>query len=207
LTEEGRRDTAAAERQQAALAEIRDRVEENNRLVAAGNAMSSRMADALRLQWLRDIGTELRSLMCKTFSLNIAIYKAVVSIQGLLPSHLERMLIQEPVILEDAIGRRHAVHLQWTNCWEGFEVMLEHHFKDIQGYRKVRNKEYVVQDHATQMDIDRSTPWTAAFLPGQRVDMSLIFRDRAVKRAGIQDTTCPKCKEISSGSSDKAIHW
>lgn len=153
------------------------------------------------------MGADLRNLMQKTISMNAAIYKAIIAIQGLLPSHLERTLIQEPFVLEDAIGRQHAVHLQWTNCWEGFEVLLEHHFKGIQGYTRVKKKEYVFQDHATQQDIRRTRPWAAAFLPGQRVDMSMLFRDITSEEDGSQNTSCPKCQEISTGSSDQVIQW
>ena len=107
--------------------------------------------------------------------MNIAIYRAVVSLQASLPCHLEKTMFQEPFILEDAIGRMSPVHTQFVDPWEAFGAVLEPRFQKCQGYRKVKNKEYVIQEHATRRDIRRSKPWGISFLPGQRFDMSLIF--------------------------------
>jgi hypothetical protein len=121
----------AVERQDARLAEIRELSRESNRLVAIGNRTSERIFEALRLDWLRGLGSELKSLMPRTNAMNVTIYKAAISIQGLLPSHLKRSLIEEPFILEDAIGRLSPVHLKFICSWEAFEDVLVHRFRDL----------------------------------------------------------------------------
>jgi hypothetical protein len=182
-------------------------IEENNRLVTAGNRLSGRIMDALRLEWLRNLGADLRTLMQKTYSMNVAIFQAVISIQGLLPSHLERTLIQEPFILEDAIGRLSPVHLQFICSWEAFEDVLEHRFRGLQGHNMVRDRLWVIQEVATYRDISREIPWETAFLPGQRVGMDLIFRKQALSEEETGTTSCPNCKAPSTGRHNFGVKW
>ncbi|RFU34135.1 hypothetical protein B7463_g2228, partial [Scytalidium lignicola] len=111
LSKGEQRNAIIAERQEATLTDIRGQLEQNNQQAATGIAMLGQIAGALKLHGLRDIGGELWSLMQKTFSTNVAIYRAVLSIQESLLGHLERTLIQEPVILEDAImPQAHPTH-------------------------------------------------------------------------------------------------
>ena len=131
--------------------------------------------------------------MRKIFEMNIATYNAVVDIRGRLPGHLERGLYQEPFILEDGIGRIAPVHIQFICSWEAFDAVLELRFRNVQGYTMVQNKEYVIQESSTRREISRSFPWEASFLPGQKVVMSMVFKDDSVSA-----TSCPRC-HISSG--------
>jgi hypothetical protein len=205
ITQGDQRDRETMKRQDEAINELKDLMKEHNVLLRIGNKATESITTTLRLQWLRNLGGELMALMQKTFHMNVEMYKAVLAIQNLLPTRLERTLFQEPFILEDAIGRHFPIQLQWTTCWEAFEVVLELHFKNIQGQTKVRNKEYVFQESATGRDIERSRPWTGAFLPGQRVNMSLIFR--YIADDGNANTSCPNCHQSSTQSYEKSIQW
>lgn len=169
--------------------------------------MLGHIKDSLRLQWLRDICGELQSLMQKTFSMNVAIYRIVLSIQGSLLGSLERTLIQEPFILEDAIGRLCPVHLQFICSWEAFEDVLEHRFRGLQGHNKVLRKAWIMQELATCRDISRKTPWEAAFLPGQKVGMDLVFRKQEITEMQNETTTCPSCKAFSTSGHDRGMKW
>jgi hypothetical protein len=91
-------------RQDLVLVSIQDRIEDTNRLISDNNSVTSKIADALRLDWLRQLGAELKGYLRRIIAMNIATYHAVISIQTALPSYLERGLIEEPFILEDAIG-------------------------------------------------------------------------------------------------------
>ncbi|ORX97798.1 hypothetical protein BCR34DRAFT_456510, partial [Clohesyomyces aquaticus] len=196
---------ASLTRQNAVLLTIQERVEDNNRLITVGDSVTNKIADALRLDWLRQLGTELKGFMRRIIAMNIATYHAVVSIQSALPSWLERGLIEEPFILEDAIGRVAPVHLQFVTSWDAFNAILEIRFKDVQGFRKVREKQYGLQDKVTGRDIEQSRPWQRAFLPGQRVDMSFIFSSQEPGATASEIATCPGCQTPSEKSTDADI--
>jgi hypothetical protein len=66
----------------------------------------------------------------------VATYKAVVALQAVLSSHLERLLIQEFLILEDEIGRISPVHMQFISSWEAFDSVLKIRLQKVQGYQK-----------------------------------------------------------------------
>ena len=161
-------------KQDAVLVSIQGRIEDTNRLISDSTSVTSKIADALRLDWLRQLGAELKGYMRRIIAMNVATYHAVISIQTALPSHLERGLIEEPFILEDAIGRVAPVHLQFVTSWDAFHSVLEIRFRDVQGFKKVQHKQYGLQEKATGRDIDQSRPWHKAFRPGQRIDMSFI---------------------------------
>ena len=104
------------------------KLEENNKQIRAGNAITLKISEALRLEWVRQLGNELKTFMRKIFVVNMATYKAIMDIRSCLPSHLERTLYQKPFILEDAIGRIAPVHMQFVNSWEAFDSVLELRF-------------------------------------------------------------------------------
>lgn len=87
-----------------------------------------------KLSRVGDLCTQIKTTVTKILFVNIATYKAVLALQNLLPSHLERSLINEPFVLEDAIGRMSPVHLQFISSWAAFEAVLETRFRGIQGY-------------------------------------------------------------------------
>lgn len=144
--------------------------------------------------------------MRRIFAINIATYKAVMDIQRGLPSHLERCLIQEPFILEDAIGRITPVHLQFINSWDAFDAVLELRFRGVQGYERVRNRQYILQEHSTRRDISRSRIWEAAFLPGQKIEMSMTFEEASDAHSR-EVTSCPGCHRVSGGDHDTDVYW
>ena len=141
--------------------------------------------------------------MCGAIAVNVATYHAVIRLQTALPSHLERGMIEDPVILEDPIGRLAPVHLQFVTSWDAFNSVLELRFENIQGHKKMIQRDYGLQDGANGREIEQSRPWQRAFLPGQRVEMSFIFR----REEGADDgnVTCPGCQTASGNSNDVDI--
>ncbi|KAJ4350224.1 uncharacterized protein N0V89_008845 [Didymosphaeria variabile] len=191
--------------QQALLLNIKDRIDNATQHVTNGNTAISKIVDALRLDWLRRLGSDLKSLMHKVIATNIATYHAVVSIQTVLSSRLERTLIEEPIILEDPIGRIAPVHLQFVTSWDAFNAVLEIRFRNLQGFKKIQDKQYGLQEKATRREIDKSRPWQRAFLPGQRIEMSFIFRsdDRGEpENEDAKTITCPGCQASSPHPND-----
>jgi hypothetical protein len=186
------------------LQEVWDRLEENNALVYASNTITSKFKEALRFEWFTQFGAEIKDFMLRIININIATYNTVISIQGVISGGLQRSLAHEPFLLEDVIGRISPVHVQFINSWDAFDAVLELRFRKIQGHTKVKRKEYTLQEHATKREISRSRPWEGAFLPGQRIDMSLIFDS---KEQASMKTSCPSCKEVSEDSQDSEIQW
>ena len=184
------------------LKDLRAELDEVKDLTKATSKTTNKILESLKLDWLQRIGQDVRAFMRKVFYTNIAIYKAVLDIRSLLPSHLERSLYQEPFIFEDGIGRLAPVHLQFITSWEAFDSVIELRFQGLQGYRMVQQRRYVMQDGATHREIDRSRPWEASFLPGQKVVMSMLFND-----AESNTVSCPRCQTSSEGSLNSDIQW
>ena len=120
---------SASKEQELLLKDVKDKLEESNKQIRAGNAVTLKIAEALRLDWIRQLGNDLKTFMRKIVVMNIATYKAIMDIRRCLPSHLERSLYQEPFILEDAIGRIAPVHMQFISSWQAFDSVLELRFQ------------------------------------------------------------------------------
>jgi hypothetical protein len=161
----------------------------------------------VRLEWLNQLGQDLRTLMQKIISINLATYKCVVEIQRAL---LVSPLTNEPIFyLEDAIGRVSPITLQFITCWDALQAVLEVRFRGIQGSKKVLRKEYALQYRATGKDIDLTRTWEGAFLPGQWVDMSMVFQETGKVSNENDDDICPTptCKARSNQPPGVEVRW
>jgi hypothetical protein len=78
-------------------------------------------------------------MMNRIFRTNVATYEAVVAIERVLPSHLEKTMFRAPFILKDAIGMISPVHMDFFNSWDSFNAILRLRFQDVQGFKKVQN--------------------------------------------------------------------
>jgi hypothetical protein len=187
------------------LCDIQDRIDEANQGIKAGNAILGQITKAFRLGWLRQLGSELKLLLYRSIAINLTTYQAVIRYQLPLPSHLERGLIGEPFILEDAIGRQAPVHFQFVTSWDAFDAVLEIRFRNLQGHRKIVEKQYGLQHGATGKEIERSKAWQRAFLPGQRVEMSMVFHREEPVSTDRNSVTCPGCHASASNPTDADI--
>lgn len=63
-------------------------------------------------------------------------YNAVISLQARIPGQLDRSWTQDPVILEDALGRVTPFHLEFIDSWEVGHSNLRHvaYQADIKGF-------------------------------------------------------------------------
>lgn len=148
--------TDSSNRQHALVEEVRDRLEENNALVSAGNAITSKIKETLMFEWFTQFGAEIKGFMLRIININIATYNTVISTQGVISGGLQRPLTHELFILEDAIRRISPVHMQFINSWDAFDAVLELQFRKIQGHTKVKRREYTLQEHSTKRGISRS---------------------------------------------------
>ena len=68
------------------------------------------------------------------------------------------------------------------------------------GPRKIANDEYTIQDIATKRVIDLSKSWEACLMPGQKLDMTMLF-----VRPDRHCSSCPSCKTVCESIADEAV--
>lgn len=203
VTKSEQRMQSCQEVQDRTLVEVRTRLTENNQLISAGNTLADRMSE--RLDWIRKLGSDLRSFMVRIIAGNLAIYQEVIAIRKSIGA-LHRPLNEDPFILEDALGRIAPVHLRFITSWDAFDAVMELRLKGLKGSVHVRKKQYILQEHATRREIDRTANWDSVFFPGQKVDMSLIFR----KDTRVGETllsSCPNCHSASDKATGTEVQW
>lgn len=82
------------------LNDIKDRIAHAQEGIDAGNSALGILSNALTLDWWRDLATDLQGLMRRAIAINMATYRAIMTVQSALPGLLERRLVDEPFILE-----------------------------------------------------------------------------------------------------------
>lgn len=97
-----------------------------------------------------------------------------------------------PAQIEDAMGNLLELPLDWSLEWQDFDYMLERHFekRDLKGIKKVRKKQYALEEHCSGRDLDRSRPLTKWLRRGMKVNMSMVFR---VTKQELTRSRCPRC--------------
>jgi len=73
-----------------------------------------------------------------------------------------QVLLQEPVILHDALGRSSAFHLDFIDSPEAFLAVLRIRFQDC-GLSKIENEEFALEDAVLKHDINLKSPWSRVF--------------------------------------------
>ena len=189
--------------QHAALDDIKDGMKTANMNIEPGTSMLTKVSEALKFDWIRQLGCEIKGKMESVMVINFAIYDAITRLQETLPRYLERGISEELITLEDPIGRVAPFSLQWITSWDAFHSALELRFQDMPGQSKMRRRQYALQASGTGREIGLSRPWHAAFRPGQRIEMSFIFNQDAAGESN--STTCPGCHTQSKYSSDAEI--
>ncbi|MCJ1460592.1 hypothetical protein MMC28_010974 [Mycoblastus sanguinarius] len=171
------------------IADIKSRLEENNALVKTAISETKKSGSRFDLTYFKNLGADIISFMQNFWKINFMTYKAVVSLQTNIPAQLERCWTQDPATLEDALGRVTPVHLEFLDSWEAFEAVLEVRFRQLPGHRKIKQREYALRSDVLKKDVEQSIAFTRCFLPGQRIDMSMIFDGGSGSLS-----SCPGCK-------------
>lgn len=189
--------------QEAALNTLRSEIQSNSALASSMTSMLRTMSQ--QFTWFTNLLVSVKSLLSQGFRLNLATYRAVMSIQQSLGHSMDRTLIQDPFVLEDPLGRVAPVHLQFITSWNAFYAVLVTRFEGLPGHNKIERREFVLQERATGREISGNDPWEIAFRPGASVLMSLVFQ-RDVKTAEAR-SHCPYCGNISEGMNTDDVHW
>jgi len=203
--------------QQALLGQLKHTLREQaERLEAHGSittSLAERMYDAglpcfnpytdNGRKYFMSLGTDLKAFMKRIWILSFRSYNILLDLQTRVPPESAQCWIQEPLILTDAIGRVVPVHLEFVNSWEVLESALAARFRNIPGgERKIKYKEYALQDHKSLKDLERDVPFEACFLPGGKVDMAMIFQGGQA-----WGNSCPSCGKVSKQGQSVAVIW
>jgi len=160
-----------------------------------------------RLQIVHRSGIELKRSVDQIIAMMCAISGDLSSIKAIV-MQLDRGPNDEYFILEDITGRTFPIHLRTITSWPVLEFILSERFKGKKGARRVQRKLYSLRESNTQREIDGSMPWESAFLPHQKITMSLICKDTENNNTdGKGLASCPFCKTPSDHSSGVEVEW
>ncbi|PVH79678.1 hypothetical protein DL98DRAFT_214990 [Cadophora sp. DSE1049] len=187
------------EQQSAALAIIQVKLDESERNMKEHGTNTSRLVE--RMNYFFKLGAELKTFMFNIWFVNFKTYHAVVDLQTRIPREFKPCWIQEPLILTDALGRVAPIHLELINSWDVFESVLVARFNQLPGQGKITRREYAIQETTLKLEIDRSQSFESSFLPGRKLDMSMIFK----AFDGRNENSCPSCRTTSHVNSDSEI--
>ncbi|KAH7369731.1 hypothetical protein BKA65DRAFT_486888 [Rhexocercosporidium sp. MPI-PUGE-AT-0058] len=168
----------------------------NSKLVPKNTQQSLATLDQFTLKNVQEMTAPVAQSICgfdnrntlvdrtmKIISTNLRIYNAVVKLQlrGI-PSQVK---LRQPVVLNDALGRRAPFHLEYVTSHRVLNEILTLRFNNndaLQTY--VRGGDYVLWSRNLQDTVDLDERWEDCFMPGDVVDMSIALQ--ANKR-------CPMC--------------
>ncbi|KAI4193404.1 MAG: hypothetical protein LQ350_008338 [Teloschistes chrysophthalmus] len=136
-------------------------------------------------------------------SMNIKVSQIILDVQNLLntiPGQIER---QQPVYLNDALGRYTPFHLEFIRCPEALISVLAIGFRTIgHASERIERNQFTINDARTKRDIDLNRPWEACFRPGQYVEMSMVFDTYKDS-----NKACPGCRHPCDASAGEDVEW
>lgn len=159
-----------------------------------------------RLEFVSRLGMELKSTTSQLISMVLTISAELSSIRTII-MRLERPISEEFFTFEDATGKTFPIHLRTITSWEAFEYIIADRFKGRKGAHRTQRKQYLLQERASSRAIDRSLNWETAFLPYQKVDMSLMCREADKTALTKSSPSCPRCSTVSPGETGVEVQW
>lgn len=159
-----------------------------------------------RLDYVSSLGISLKHSTSRIISIVLLISSELSGIRRAI-TRLERPLSEEHFTFEDATGKVFPVHLRTITSWEAFEYIIVDRFKGKKGAHRTQRKQYSLQERATRRAINRSITWESAFLPYQKVEMSLMCREAQNDTVARSSPTCPRCSTVSPGETGIEVQW
>jgi hypothetical protein len=134
--------TSSAERgraaQDATLDSLRTEIRNNSELASSMTSMIRVIHH--KFSFFTNLLFSVKSMLSRGLKLNLATYRAVLSIQESLSHSMDRTLIQDPFVLEDPLGRVAPVHLQFITSWKAFHAVLATRFEGLPGHDKIERR-------------------------------------------------------------------
>lgn len=149
-------------------------------------------------------GKELLEASAQIVQTNLRVFQIVHDIQLFIlkiPGQVQR---QQPVYLIDPLNKESPFHLEFVRSKEALLAVLKINLKESGcGPLMVDQGEFTIEEMGTQEEIDLMRPWDSCFYPGQKVIMSMIFKQTPT----IATSACPRCGEEHQESPKKEITW
>ncbi|KAF4986960.1 hypothetical protein FDECE_15678 [Fusarium decemcellulare] len=158
------------------------------------------------LQAISSMRDDLKQAYLCIITIGYAVCNELLGLRTLV-TRLERPVVEEHFTLEDAIGRRLPIHLRTITSWDTLEHIIREQFKGRNGEHRVARHRYALQDHATHNELSRSTPWSRAFRPYQKVNMSILCNEMPNESHTAPTKSCPRCHHGCSSGETTEIQW
>jgi hypothetical protein len=81
------------------------------------------------------------------------------------------------------------------------DTIIAKRFEKHPSHGKIQRREFAIEEDSTGRELSRMTELTMCLIPGQKIDMSVIFNEMS---AG---NHCPGCKAKSEASSETRNQW
>ncbi|KAH0557146.1 hypothetical protein GP486_005062 [Trichoglossum hirsutum] len=175
---------------QAAITALSDKLDQNTAMLQTQSEL------------LKSVQTSLtKTLNTKQKQFFRAVINSITQFRSSLEWIPPQVIFQRPVEFLDACGRLAPFHLEFINSSEAFLAILKVRFKHA-GLRKIEKQEFTLQETGSKRQLDLSAPWDSVFLPGQKVDMSMVFWRETFPRGG-----CPSCGFVSEERQGEDMEW
>ncbi|KAF2674070.1 hypothetical protein BT63DRAFT_380723 [Microthyrium microscopicum] len=146
-------------------------------------------------------GKMLLELSAQTIQTNLRVFQIVHDIQIFIRQMPGQVQRQQPVYLVDALNRLMPFHLEFIRSSDALLAVLKDNVKGTGcGPNMIDDRSFILEESATRLEIDLDEPWENCFRPGQKVAMSMVFKQQSV-----QTTGCPRCGAVNKGSPDEEI--
>lgn len=145
----------------------------------------------------------------RIIGMNLRVFQIILDVQTILktiPGQIER---QQPVYLNDALGRYTPFHLEFIRSREALTYVLFDNFKWLGSTaKKILDSEFTIHDSRTKRDVDLDRPWDACFTPGQHVEMSMVVDvpNGANSISRLSDR-CPRCCFGYAKGLEQDVEW
>jgi hypothetical protein len=135
---------------------------------------------------------------------NLRVFQIVHDIQLFIlkiPGQIQR---QQPVCLIDPFNKESPFHLEFVRSPEALLAVLKVNLKESDcGPAMIDRGEFAIEELGTQISIDLKRPWDCCFYPGQRVAMSMVFKQQQMS----VKSSCPRCGLDHQETTGKEITW
>jgi hypothetical protein len=151
-------------------------------------------------------GKALLDASAQAVSSNLQVFNMVQTLQGPVLYTNPQLCRQQPVYLIDPWNKESPFHLEFIRSADALLSVVKANFRTAEcNERLIDRGDFVIEEMGTQAAIDLTKPWVSCFSPGQRVAMSVIFRQ--TQKVPAQASSCPKCLRKYFEATDREIIW
>ncbi|KAL2812401.1 hypothetical protein BJX63DRAFT_247942 [Aspergillus granulosus] len=131
---------------------------------------------------------------------NLCIFHEIRDMERYIHRIPEQIQRQQPVYMIDAFNNVCPFHLEFIQSAEAFLAVLKINLKKTScGPEMIDRGDFVIEELGTNTLINITQQWDTCFYPGQRVAMSMVFRQKA------EGSSCPRCKASHNESTGEEI--